>query len=70
MKRTDHVRIENTESGAYRMFCTHCGASFVIRPPAALDMAVAMMKQFQKGRRQCKPKAAAPAVPATVEDIR
>lgn len=52
-KNTDHVKVENTPEGKYRMFCAHCGRDYIPGLPMSLDMFPAIAKQFIKEHRDC-----------------
>jgi len=52
-KKVEHVFIENTKSGDYRMFCTNCGRDYKPSLPVSMDMFLAQMKSFQKEHKDC-----------------
>lgn len=55
--KTDHIRVENTPAGDYRMFCTHCGRWTDAKPPCSMEMFLVMSRQFIKEHRHCPPPA-------------
>jgi hypothetical protein len=54
-KNTDHVKVRNTESGAYEMICEHCGLRGVITPPVPMDNFIKMLEKFGKDHAHCLP---------------
>jgi hypothetical protein len=54
-RKNDHIKIENTSTGGYRMFCDYCGRDHLIVPPIPMDMFHAIGRQFAKEHRNCRP---------------
>ena len=53
LRKNDHIRIANTDTGGYALLCLHCGKIYVPSLPISLDMFLAVSKQFNKEHKDC-----------------
>lgn len=51
----DHVKMGNTESGGYVLFCLHCGERYVPVLPISVEKFSEKCDEFFAAHKDCRP---------------